>query len=62
MDKLDKLIGQAKKVKRFVLGINYSKATMGELLEIINENTSDQRFNEIVAALNLRSKSGVSYG
>jgi hypothetical protein len=62
MDKLSKLIEQAKQIKRIEPGIDFSNATMSELLDMINESTSNERFHEIVTALVWRAGSGVPYG
>lgn len=62
MDKLDKLIEAAKRIKPFETLIDLEQATSEELLELINKSTTDERFQEIVTAIESRVKSGVPHG
>jgi hypothetical protein len=62
MDKLDKLIELAKKKVPVQVSIELSQATRDELLDLINDATSKERFHEIVTALVYRGGNEVSSG
>lgn len=51
MDKIDRLIKLAKEKVPVRPAIDFSYATTNELLELINESTTKERFNEIIYEL-----------